>query len=132
MADALSPPTTRAHVCEMRENNFCQLHTSWLTSLGPSAVVRGLDLPGRVFRLNRTLKRIFSPIAYFMANSGMELRFTLNCRRIARSWSVKFGSVATPLRTASNFLAISYFMANFRGRFSTHLFRRFDNLVALP
>lgn len=96
MADALSPATTRAPECKVREDNFCQLHTSWLTSLGLPAVVRGLDVTGCSFHLNRTPREIFSPIAYFMASSGMDLRFTLNCRRIPGSWSVKCGSVATP------------------------------------
>lgn len=118
-------------MCEVRENNFCQLHTSWLTSLGLPAVVRGLDVTGRRLHLNRTLKKIFSPIAYFMANNGMDLRFTLNCRRIAGSWFVKFGSVATPLASACNFLAIAYFMTNSLDRFASDLFRRFDNLVLL-
>jgi hypothetical protein len=45
---------------------------------------------------------------------------------------VKFGSVATPLRSASNFLAISYIMTNSLDRFSPRVFRRFDNLVVLP
>jgi len=33
-ADALLPPTTRERRREARENNFRQLHTSWLTLLG--------------------------------------------------------------------------------------------------
>jgi hypothetical protein len=89
-------------------------------------------MAGCILRLDGTLEKMFSPIAYFMANNGMDLRFTLNCRRIAGSWSVKFGSVATPLCSASNFLAISYFMTNSLDHFSPHLFRRFDNLVVLP
>jgi len=46
VTDVLSQPTTRAHACEVRENNFCQLHTSWLTLLGLSAVVGGIGVPG--------------------------------------------------------------------------------------
>jgi hypothetical protein len=53
-------------------------------------------MAGRILRLNRTLRKIFSSIAYFMTNSGMDLRFTPNCRRIAGSWFEKFGSVAIP------------------------------------
>jgi len=132
VADALSRPTTGAHVYEERENNFCQLRTSWLTSLGLSAVVRGLDMPGCILSPNRMLRKMISPIAYFMPNSGIDLRFTPNCRCIAGSWFVKFGSVATPLRSASNFLAISYIMTNSLDRFSPRVFRRFDNLVVLP
>src|SRR5258708_9928520 len=45
-AGGLSQATTQAHVCERRENNFCQSHTSWLTLLGLSAIIRGLRVPG--------------------------------------------------------------------------------------
>ncbi len=132
VANAHSPLTARTHVCEVGENNFCQLHTSWLTSLGLPAVVRGLDVTGRRVHLNRTLRKMISPIACFMANSGMDLRFTLNFRGISESWIMKFGPVATPLRFASNFLPISHFMAYSLDRFAPDLFRRFDNLVVLP
>lgn len=47
VTDVLLQPTTRAHACEGRENNFWQLHTSWLTLLRLSAVVRGVEVPGR-------------------------------------------------------------------------------------
>jgi hypothetical protein len=47
VVDVLSQPITRAHMCEGRENNFCQLHTSWLILLGLSAVIRGLNAHGR-------------------------------------------------------------------------------------
>ena len=119
-------------MCEVRENNFCQLHTSWLTSLGLPAVVRGLDVTGRRVNLNRTLRKMISPIACFMANSGMDLRFTLNCRGIAESWIMKFGSVATPCASR----AISWQFHTSWLTLSTvslrDLFRRFDNLVVLP
>lgn len=67
VADALSRPTTRAHGCERRENNFCQLHTSWLTSLGLSALVRGSDVSGCILIPNRLPRKAISPIAYFQA-----------------------------------------------------------------
>jgi hypothetical protein len=34
-------------VCEARENNFCQLHISWLALLRLSAVVPGIEVAGR-------------------------------------------------------------------------------------
>jgi hypothetical protein len=34
-------------MCEGRENNFCQLHISWLALLRLSAVVRGIEVAGR-------------------------------------------------------------------------------------
>jgi hypothetical protein len=71
--DALSQLTTRAHVCEGRENNFRQLHTSWLTSLGLSAVVRGLDVSEPNLIPDGTPRKVISPIAYFMANCGEDL-----------------------------------------------------------
>jgi len=67
-----------------------------------------------------------------MANSGMDLRLTLNCRRIAGSRFVKLCSVPNPFRPGSTLLAISSFMTTLLDRFSPHLFRRFDNLVVLP
>src|SRR5467141_4313934 len=79
-AGAVSLPTTRVHLSEGRENNFCQSHTSWLTSLGLSAVVRGIDVPGRKVIPHRTPRKRISPIAYFMANSVADSRSTLNCR----------------------------------------------------
>lgn len=39
---------------------------------------------------------ISSAIAFFMAQSGMDVRFTLNCLRIAEGLPLDFGSVATP------------------------------------
>lgn len=72
---AVSLPMTRAHLSEGRENNFCQSHTSWLTSLGLSAVVRGIDVPGRKVIPEQRI----SPIAYFMANTVADSQFTLNC-----------------------------------------------------
>jgi len=54
-------------------------------------------MAGRILCLNRTFRKMVSPIACFMANSGMDLRFALNCRHIAGSWIMKFGSVATPV-----------------------------------
>jgi hypothetical protein len=47
VTDVLSQPTTREHMCEGRENNFCQLHISWLALLRLSAVVRGIEVAGR-------------------------------------------------------------------------------------
>ena len=60
---------------------------------GLSAVVRGLDVPGRKLIPNRTPRKVISPIAYFMANSGLDLRFTLNCRRAAWRWPVRIECV---------------------------------------
>jgi hypothetical protein len=81
VTDVLSQPTTREHVCEGRENNFCQLHISWLALLRLSAVVRGIEVAGRKFIPNSHSEEKISPIAYFMANSDMGLRLTLSCRR---------------------------------------------------
>ncbi len=78
VAGALTLPMTRTHLSERRENNSCQSHTSWLTSLGLSAVVRGIDVPGRKGIPHRTPRKGISPIAYFIANSVA--RSTLNCR----------------------------------------------------
>jgi len=76
-------PTTRVHVCEGRENDFHQLHTSWLTLLWFFAVIRGLDVPGRKLIPNRTPRQQISPMAYFVANSVADLRFTLNRHPLA-------------------------------------------------
>src|SRR5258707_7390093 len=80
VAGTASLPMARAHLSKGRENNFCQSHTSWLTSLGLSAAVRGIDVPRRKVIPHRTPRKRISPIAYFMANRGTDLRFTLNCR----------------------------------------------------
>ena len=79
-AGGLSRPTTQAHVCEGREENFCQSHDSWLTLPLLSAVVRGSDVPGRELIPNRTPRKKIPPIAYFMANSDMDLRLKRPCR----------------------------------------------------
>lgn len=66
-----------------------------------------------------------------MANSGVDLQLTLNCRRTTGSWSVKFGSVVTPAHREQflgNLILHDYLL----DRFSPHFFRRFDNLVVLP
>jgi len=73
-------------VREGRENNFHQSHTSWLTLPGLSAVVRGLDVPGRKLIPNRTPRKVISPISYFMANSGLDFHAQLSprCLTLAR------------------------------------------------
>ena len=79
-AGGLSQPTTQAHVCEGREETFCQSHDSWLTLLRLSALVRGSDVPWRELIPNRTPREKIPPIACFMANGSEDLRFTLSCR----------------------------------------------------
>lgn len=58
----------------------------------------------------------------------MHTQLSSHCRKLVREVRL----CRYPLSFASNFLAISYFMANSLDRFSARLFRRFDNLVVLP
>jgi hypothetical protein len=113
VTDVLSQPTNREHVCEGRENNFCQLHISWLALLRLSAEVRGIEGPGANSFQTHTPGKKIPPIAYFMANSDMGLAIDTDLPSTCLKLDRKVGSDGTLLRTGRNFLAISYFMTAF-------------------
>ena len=126
-----SPPPKRMCANDVKKI-FCQSHDSWLTSLRRSAVVQGLDVPGRELnsKPHAAEKDFTNRIFHGEQCRGLAIHTQLSSLCLKPDQKARLGWYF--LRTVRNFLAISYFMANFLDRFSPHSFRRFDNLVVLP